>query len=299
MIKKRPFLIYIIILTAYSFLILTSINSNKKIYAVESYNNYVIQNSIISANKLHKIIYNQDVKVVYIKKNNEVSQYIPNTVIIDYEDIIKTINGVPGMITSKDQIDKIMSNLGISNDDTIIIYDKINSPYATRLFWTLKVYGHEYVKILNGGLDAWERQGFKTEKPLNNVKHSVYISNQKNVNMIATLENIKEALNNGDEIIIDVRSTEEYIKGHIPTAISVPFNLALRNDGLFKTYQDLQKIYEPLGIKKDKTIIYIYCSLGNRGSFTYYVLHELMGYNNVMLYDGSYSEYVKSGLPIE
>lgn len=302
---KKFYSILIVVLSVFAIFMGTNfIQSNKVNHqndlknAVESNNNYVIQNSIITPKKLQEIMDNTDVKILYIQSNGGLKEYIPNTRIIKYNEIVKTENGIPGMLADKGQIEKAMSRLGIRNDDTIIIYDEGNTPYATRLFWTLKAYGHEYAKILNGGLDAWVKAGNKTDNPLVNITPTEY-SATKNPTIVATLDNIKEALKNNDEIILDVRSKAEYNKGHIPTAISVPYKLAINEKGTFKSYQQLQKIYEPLGITKDKTAIYVYCMEGNRTTFIYFVLHELMGYNNVKVYDGSYAEYLKSGLPIE
>ncbi len=287
-----------LVIILFSFISIVSSEPNHNISnVVEKYNDYVIQNSLISAKNLKSIIDNPDIKIIFIQSTKHVSCFLPKTSIIPFNKIISIEEGV-SYITTKEQIDQLLSKSGIDKDDVIIIYDINNSPYVTRLFWTLKVYGHEYVKILNGGLNAWGNAGFSTIPHPIVLDKTIYQSLDKNVNMIATIEHIKEAMRNENEIILDVRSNEEYNGGHIPGSINIPYRLALNPNGLFKTYQQLQTIYHPKGITPDKVTIYVYCTSGFRSSFTYFVLHELLGYNNVKVYDGSLDEYSKSKLPI-
>ncbi len=264
----------------------TIIFQGRVVDVVEKYNNYVIQNSIISASSLQQIVNNSDVKIIFIESNGLPLNFIPNTIIIKFSDIITVKNNIT-MLAPNEKIDKILSISGIQDDDTVIIYDLGNSTYTTKLYWTLKVYGHEYVKILNGGLNEWLRGNYLTIKTLPMPQEKIYSAHDKNEDMIATLENINEAMNNENEVILDVRPPEQYLKGHISTAINIPYYEALNSEQLFKTFAQLQSIYEPRGITPDKNMVYIYCSTGSRASFTYFVLHELMGYNNVKVYIGS------------
>jgi len=296
----------IIVITIFTFISIISQqhahkNKNETVNLIdvaEKNNNYVIQNSLISSSNLNKIIDEQDVRMVYIQSNDLPSTFIPDTRIIPFKKINIVVDGI-SKITSKTQIEKLLREAGIDNDDIIIIYDLGNSYYATRLFWTLKVYGHENVKILNGGLINWISSGYDTvNKPIT-PENSTYFSLDKNEQMIATIEHIKEAIKDENEVILDVRSKKEYDSGHIPTAVNIPYTFALDNQGLFRKFETLQKIYHPLGITPDRTTIYVYCNRGNQSSFTYFVLQELLGYNNVVIYDGSFNEYVQTGLPIE
>ncbi|QVK19132.1 sulfurtransferase [Mycoplasmatota bacterium] len=285
----------IILLTCLSFLGILSFqqdifrknDKDNLLDVVEQNNNYVIQNSIISPRNLNNIIENSDVKVIFIKTNSKPGVLIPNSIIINYNPLF-SIKGNSNNISTKGQINQTLSKAGINNDDMIILYDIGNSPYVTRLFWTLKIYGHEFVKILNGGLNHWINDGYHTISHSIPTRESVYLASDKNEKMIATNENIKEAIKNENEIILDVRSKEAYNKGHIPSAINIPYQYSLTSGGIFKTFEALQKLYHPKGITPNKDAIYVYCNTGSRASFTYFVLHELLGYNNVKVYIGSH-----------
>lgn len=282
----------IVLLTFLSFLGILSLQKYKTIKnykgnlldVVEKNNKYVIQNSIISAVNLKKIINNPDVKVIFSQSNSKPNVFIPNTLMINFNHLMPR-NAT--QITLKEQINHAFSKAGINNDDMIIIYDVSNSPYVARLFWTLKIYGHDFVKILNGGLNQWINNGFQTINHSITPQETIYLAGDKNEKMIATVENIKEAMKNENEVILDVRSKGAYEKKHFHSAINIPYHVALTSGGMFKTFEALQKVYHPKGITPDKEAIYVYCTTGNSASFTYFVLHELLGYNNVKVYIGS------------
>lgn len=261
-------------------------------------NGYANPNSIISSDELNKIINKNKVKVVGIIDKECMEKYIPSSTLISIDDITTKVDGVSGMLVDKKRIERVLSNLGIYNGDTVIIYDNNDSLYATRLWWSMKVYGHDDIRILNGGLKDWISSGYETiENPIVPPK-SYYIAKDKNEKLIADLDYIKKISGSKDDIILDVRSKKEYKNGHIPGATWIEWTEALNKDSKFKNANELRSIYETKDIKDKKSIV-TQCKTAKRAAHTYFVLNQLLGYDNVKVYDGSWVEYSQSGEPIE
>lgn len=261
-------------------------------------NGYANPNSIISSDELNKIINKNKVKVVGIIDKEPLKKYIPSSTLITIDDITTTVDGVSGMLVDKKKIERVLSNLGIYNGDTVIIYDNSDGLYASRLWWSMKVYGHDDIKILNGGLKDWRKSGYETiENPIVPPK-SYYIAKDKNEKLIADLDYIKKISKSKDDIILDDRSEKEYKDGHIPNAVCIEWTETLNKDSKFKSANELRIIYEAKGIKDKKSII-TQCKTAKSAAHTYFVLNQLLGYDNVKVYDGSWVEYSQSGEPIE
>ncbi len=295
---KRNFLntILIITLTFFSFIGILSFQKEIKINTVPGNLLDVLENkeygNLISVKDLNEQMTSPDLKIIFIKSQKLPDVFIPNTRIVNLVDIELSKNSTRYIVDEK-QFEEVLSNIGVNNDDTLILYDIDNSPYVARLYWTLKVYGHDYVKILNGGLNHWLKANLKTVNYPLKPEKSDYLSTDINKKMIGTINDIKDAIVSDDEVILDVRSKSSYDKGHIPTAINIPYNVTLDDNGLFKSPEELKAIYYEKGITEDKSIIYIYCTYGRQSAFTYFVLSEILDYNNVIIYDGSYSEYLQ------
>jgi len=292
---KKKFISLRKIILLCSLVILTLLLIKDTIYVL---GNNQERDNLISAKKLKEIIDNDDVKLLFINDNNLPNDFIDKTRIINLDDIeIKSNNS--RYVVDKKKMSSILRDMSINNQDLIIIYDNNNSPYATRLYWSLKLYGHEFLKILDGGLSSWINEGYSTTKQLDKSSPTNYVIGKKNDKMIADIGNIKEAIESQEEIIIDVRSKEEYDKGHIPSAVNIPYYVALDNNGFFKNNENLRKIYNDKGVTPEVNNVYVYCTYGIQSTFTYFVLNELLKYSNVIVYDGSFSEYLHLGLPIE
>ncbi|WP_432665590.1 sulfurtransferase [Wukongibacter baidiensis] len=263
------------------------------------YREYAYPSSIVSIEKLTKYIGRDNIKVVRVVDEEPLNDFIPYSIKMSIADITTTVNGVEGLIGGKKQIEKALSEAGIRNSDTVIIYDNNDELYAARLWWTMKVYGHKDVRLLDGGLKEWKRRGYRTfslpEKP----EKSNYTAKAKNEKLIADLDDIKKSFDDKEYVVLDVRSKQEYKEGHIPDAIWIEWVEALNKDGTFKRAEELRKIYDSKGVTPDKKSIFIQCEKGVRASHTYFVLSQLLGYKNVKVYDGSWLEYSKSGEPIE
>jgi thiosulfate/3-mercaptopyruvate sulfurtransferase len=208
-------------------------------------------------------------------------------------------------ILNQRQFEQLMSSSGISNDTTVILYGDNNNWFAAYAFWQMKLYGHKDVRLMNGGRKKWELEGkpFTTEIP--KVSSATYKASAPDTNLRAHRELIFEVLDKKNRHLVDVRSPDEFTGkviappgmtetaqrgGHIPGAINVPWAKAANDDGTFRSYDELLKLYEPQGIKGDKEIV-AYCRIGERSSHTWFVLKYLLGHDKVRNYDGSWTEW--------
>lgn len=263
------------------------------------YREYAYPNSIVSIDKLSKYIGRDNIKVVGVVDEEPLNEFIPYSIKMSIKDITTTIDGVEGLLADKKQIEEALSNGGIKNSDTVILYDNRSDVYGARLWWTMKVYGHKDVRLFDGGLKEWKRKGYRTVRLPEKPDKIDYIAQAKNEKPIADLEDIKKSFNDKEYIVLDVRSEKEYKEGHIPGAVWIEWVESLNEDGTFKRAEELRKIYESKGITPDKKAIFIQCDEAVRASHTYFVLSQLLGYKNASVYDGSWMEYLKSGEPIE
>jgi thiosulfate/3-mercaptopyruvate sulfurtransferase len=211
------------------------------------------------------------------------------------------------------QFSKLLSERGISNDDTVILYGGNNNWFAAYAYWYFKLYGHQDVKLLDGGRKKWELDGRPlTADPVSRPQTS-YTAKDADTSLRAFRDEVIAAI--GQKNLVDVRSPDEFSgkilapahlpqegsqrPGHIPGAISVPWSKAANEDGTFKSDEDLAKLYAEAGLDGEKETI-AYCRIGERSSHTWFVLKELLGHKNVKNYDGSWTEYGSLvGAPIE
>lgn len=237
----------------------------------------------------------------------------PNTVVIDArtpEDYAKghlkgsinltagelTINEpVNAMLAPQEQISKVLSSKGISNDSNILIYDNSGGVYSGRVWWTLKLYGHENVKIINNGVKAILDNDFELSLDVPDVNVTNYETKEVNNSYIATIDDVKKAIDDEATTIIDVRSRSEFDEGAISTAILYPHTKNLYVDGSFKSERDTYLNYNDLGLKRDDSII-LYCKSSFRATQTALLLEEA-GYTNVKVYDGAWLEWSTKDMP--
>jgi len=211
--------------------------------------------------------------------------------------------------------EKLLSDSGIKNEDTIIFFGDNNNWFAAFAYWVAKMYGHENVKLMNGGRKKWEleKRDMVTDEP--KVTPSQYKAKPFDGSLRALQGQVKENLGKAQAGLVDVRSPQEFTGevlappglqetaqrgGHIPGAKNVPWLQAVNEaDGTFKSADELKARYEREGITPDKDII-AYCRIGERSSHTWFALHELLGYPKVRNYDGSWTEWGSMiGQPIE
>lgn len=206
-------------------------------------------------------------------------------------------NPAPSMLADKAQVEAVLSAKGISNTDTLYIYDDNMGVSASRIWWTLKVYGHENVMIVNGGASALVSAGAPLTADATVLPSSTYVAKDADTSSIATYEEVKtiSEATDSDVVLLDVRSAAEYAAGYIPTAINYAHTKNVYTDGTFMSSRDIGLFYKDLGLEKEDEII-IYCKSSFRAAQTFAVLQEA-GYTNLKIYDGAWLEWEQMGAP--
>ena len=209
--------------------------------------------------------------------------------------------------------EQLLSRKGIANDDTVILYGGNNNWFAAYAYWYFKLYGHENVKLLDGGRKKWELDSRELVTEVPSRPETAYQAKDQDLAIRAFRDEVVDAI--GTKGLIDVRSPDEFSgkllapahlpqeqaqrAGHVPTARSIPWSKAANDDGTFKSDEDLRKLYTEAGVDLSKPII-AYCRIGERSSHTWFALRELLGLPDVKNYDGSWTEYGSLvGVPIE
>jgi thiosulfate/3-mercaptopyruvate sulfurtransferase len=207
-------------------------------------------------------------------------------------------------LISKEKFEALLSKYGISNDSTVVLYGGNNNWFATYAFWYFKIYGHQDVRLIDGGRKLWELKGLPlvTEVPTRTA--SRYVAKERDNSIRAFRDQVIASI--GIKNIVDVRSPAEFsgelaapahlpqeggqIKGHIPGAKNIPWSKAANEDGTFRSNEELAELYKSAGVDFAKETI-AYCRIGERSAFSWFVLHELLDLQNVTNYDGSWTEY--------
>ena len=254
--------------------------------------------------------------VVFVEVDENTSAYddeghIPGAVKLDWRDDLQ--DPVKRDFVDQQQFSKLLSDKGISNDDTVILYGGNNNWFASYAYWYFKLYGHADVKLLDGGRKRWQLDARPLVKDAVSRAATSYTAQPLDNNIRAYRDEVIAAI--GAKNLVDVRSPDEFSgkilapahlpqeqsqrPGHIPGAINVPWSKAANEDGTFKSDEDLAALYAAAGLDGEKETI-AYCRIGERSSHTWFVLQELLGHQNVKNYDGSWTEYGSLvGAPIE
>ncbi|XVQ87004.1 sulfurtransferase [Microbispora siamensis] len=218
----------------------------------------------------------------------------------------------------RDFVDKagfeaLLSSRGIANDDTVVLYGGNNNWFAAYAYWYFKVYGHENVKLLDGGRKKWELESRELVTDVVKRPATQYVAQEPNNDIRAFRDDVVAAI--GKQNLVDVRSPDEFTGkllapahlpqeqaqrgGHVPTARNIPWSKAANDDGTFRSDDELRELYSGAGVDLAKDTI-AYCRIGERSAHTWFVLHELLDQPNVKNYDGSWTEYGSLvGVPIE
>jgi len=207
---------------------------------------------------------------------------------------------------TKEKFEETMSALGINNDTTVVFYGDKSNWFACYALWLFQYYGHQNVRIMNGGRAKWEQEKRPLVKEVSSYEKTAYSAKEADKSIRAFRDEVLKQSNEGKPLV-DVRSPKEYSGellhmpnypqegatrgGHIPGAVSIPWATAVNEaDSTFKSADELRAIYEGKGIKSDGEVI-AYCRIGERSSLTWFVLKYLLGYPNVKNYDGSWTEW--------
>ena len=218
--------------------------------------------------------------------------HIANAVSIPRAAITITVNDVPNMLASKEQIETVLGEAGIANDTTVIVYDTNNNMDAARLWWTMKIYGHENVKVVSGGKDALVAAGAEKNDDEVVITPTTYVAKDLDTSMIATEDDVLAQVNDPDQNtkLLDTRTLEEYNAGTIPSSVFINYVDNNNEDTTYKDITTIQNMYLDANIIPDDEVI-MYCKTSIRGAETYLALYNA-GFKNLKLYDGAYSEWV-------
>jgi len=209
-------------------------------------------------------------------------------------------------------VEKLLSRSGITNEMTVVAYGSYPGTGAW-IFWLLKLFGHQDVRVLNGGHQKWIAEGRPVTTELSTFAPTRYRAKPLDVNLRVLHEEVQASINCPEQVVLDVRTIQEYRgeyflmkppqgmerAGHIPGSVHVEHLLTLNEDGTFKQFDELQALYSGKGVTSDKEV-FPYCAIGGRSGCTWFVLKYLLGYPNVRNYDGSWNEWSRlPNVPIE
>ena len=218
-------------------------------------------------------------------------------------------------LVTKENMEQLLGSSGIDNKTTVVLYGDNNNWFAAWAFWQMKYYGHNDVKLMNGGRAKWEAEGKPRSTTATNQEARLYIANDPNEEIRAYRDQVLNQVYAGSISLVDVRAPAEYSGellapenlpqegsqrgGHIPGAANIPWGQAVAEDGTFKSADELQALYGSSGIDGNEETV-TYCRIGERSSHTWFVLTQLLGHSNVRNYDGSWTEWGSIvGAPIE
>ena len=238
--------------------------------------------------------------------------HIPGAVALNWKTELQ--DQVTRDIVPQEQLERLLSNLGVSRDTTIVMYGDNNNWFGAYAFWLLKIYGHQDVRVMNGGRKKWLDEGRPITTEVPNYPKTEYKADAPDLSIRVFRDEVRSLLGQPDYAMVDVRSPAEYSGellappglsetaqrgGHIPGARNIPWSQAVAEDGTFKPVEQLRELYQGQGITPDKNVV-AYCRIGERSSHTWFVLKYLLGYENVRNYDGSWTEWGSViGAPIE
>ncbi len=277
--------------------------------------NYAIPDTLVSTEWLAEHLDDPSIRIV--ESNEDILLYdtghIAGAVKIDWTSDLN--DQLARDYINAEQFSALLSSKGISRDTTVIFYGDKNNWWAAYAYWVFQLFGHTNAKLLNGGRKKWIDEGRAITRVVPNHAHTRYPVVQRDDTKIRAFRDAVLTHVKAKGALVDVRSVPEYTGeklhmpeypqegalrgGHIPGAASIPWAQAVKEDGTFKSYDDLKALYTGKGVTADKDVI-AYCRIGERSSHTWFVLTNLLGYKNVRNYDGSWTEWGNSvGLPIE
>jgi thiosulfate/3-mercaptopyruvate sulfurtransferase len=251
-------------------------------------------------------LHDDSIRIVEVDENPALYQeaHIPGAIGFDWRADLQ--DQVRRDFLGPEEFGELFGSRGISNDHTIVLYGDRNNWFAAYTYWYLKYYGHDDVKLMNGPREKWISEGRPTSDQAPGHEPAKFEARAGREELRAKRDEVHEALDASTNLV-DVRSPQEFSgeliamagyeqegaqrAGHIPGAASVPWAQAVREDGTFKPREELQELYEGKGVIDGGTPVIAYCRIGERSAHTWFVLHELLGHDDVKNYDGSWTEW--------
>jgi thiosulfate/3-mercaptopyruvate sulfurtransferase len=245
------------------------------------------------------------VKIVEVDENPALyaEAHIPGAIGFDWKKDLQ--DQVKRDFLGPEEFGRLFGEHGISDGDTVVLYGDRNNWFAAYTYWYLKFYGHDDVKLMNGPREKWIAEDRPTTSDVPSPEPATFTAKPGDDTIRAKRDEVMREVG-GDTRLVDVRSPQEYSGeliampgyeqegaqrgGHIPGAASIPWAQAVREDGTFKSADELRDLYGGKGITDDANVI-AYCRIGERSAHTWFVLHELLGNDHVRNYDGSWTEW--------
>jgi thiosulfate/3-mercaptopyruvate sulfurtransferase len=277
---------------------------------------YAYPNVLVSTQWINDHLNDPKIRIVevdYIPETSYFLGHIPGAVLFDWKRDI--IDSRKRDVISKEDLEESLQRIGVNNDTIIIVYGDFKNWFATFAFWIFKYYGVKDVRLMNGSRKKWleEDRPISIDSP--SYPRGNFKASDPDKSIRAFMNYVKDVIGTQDKILVDVRTNDEYngktlapteyspeygqIGGHIPGAVNVPWSKMVNEDGTLKPADELKKLYESVNVTPNKEII-TYCGIGERASYTWFVLKYLLGYPNVKTYDGSWLEWGNTmGNPIE
>jgi thiosulfate/3-mercaptopyruvate sulfurtransferase len=260
-------------------------------------------NYVIEAKELKSIVQEPNIKIIdFRKKASYNDEHIIGALQMWRTDIVDSSYPYSGIMASKTQIETLFGQLGITTDDTIIVYDDNGLCEASRLWWILQNYDFKNIKLLHGGISEWKSNGGQVTTQIPEVKASIFkLPEYPKMQYYASKEQVMNAIQN-HVVILDTRTSDEFSGkrqkkgaakgGRLPNSIHIDWADAISYNGNkhLKPVTELEQIYSQLNVTKNDSII-LYCHSGVRSAHTTFVLTQLLGYKHVKNYDGSWTEW--------
>ncbi|TML07188.1 MAG: sulfurtransferase [Actinobacteria bacterium] len=270
---------------------------------------------LVETEWLEQHLDDENVRIVEVDENPALyaDAHIPGAIGFDWKKDLQ--DQVKRDFLGPEAFGELLGSRGISDEHTIVLYGDRNNWFAAYTYWYLKYYGHQDVKLLNGPREKWIAEDRATTAEVASYEPQSFIAQPGDESIRARRDEVLAALGQ-DVNLVDVRSPQEFSGelismagyeqegaqrgGHIPGAASVPWAQAVKEDGTFKTADELRELYTGKGVIDGGAPIIAYCRIGERSAHTWFVLHELLGQDDVKNYDGSWTEWGSMvGVPVE
>jgi thiosulfate/3-mercaptopyruvate sulfurtransferase len=260
---------------------------------------------LVSTDWVQEHLDDDSIRIVEVDENPALyaDAHIPGAIGFDWQKDLQ--DQVKRDFLGPQEFGELFGSRGVSNDHTIVLYGDRNNWFAAYTYWYLKYYGHDNVKLMNGPREKWINEGKPTSKDVPSYSAEKFEATGPDDAIRAMRDEVMKVIGT-DTRLVDVRSPQEYSGeliamagyeqegaqrgGHIPGSANVPWAQAVKEDGTFKSADELRELYEGKGVVNGNDIV-AYCRIGERSAHTWFVLHELLGNDNVKNYDGSWTEW--------